>query len=177
LECFPQACLGGPGIGYTYDYKATHQLENVAPDTYKRVAAQDPNHFLFFPPIHGLDGQKAEIIQTEAKQLTADLAKKPGDEGLQKLNTWYTTVEQPYVSTDKTAVTEAVIYGGRRALQITSAIPASMACCYLLLVFYFIARGGYKAVHLDASGREYEVAHTAAGEEAIEAGATTSNQA
>ncbi len=169
--------LGGPGIGYTYDYKATHQLENVAPDTYKRVAAQDPNHFLFFPPIHGLDGQKAEIIQTEAKQLTADLAKKPGDEGLQKLNTWYTTVEQPYVSTDKTAVTEAVIYGGRRALQITSAIPAAMACCYLLLVFYFIARGGYKAVHLDASGREYEVAHTAAGEEAIEAGATTSNQA
>ena len=48
-----------------------------------------------------------------------------------------------------------------------------MAICYLLLVFYFVARGGYKAVHLDASGREVEVAHSRAEEEAIEAAAPT----
>jgi hypothetical protein len=36
-----------------------------------------------------------------------------------------------------------------------------MAVCYLLLVFYFISRGGYKAVRLDASGREVEVSHDA----------------
>ena len=34
-----------------------------------------------------------------------------------------------------------------------------MAVCYLLLVVYFMTKGGYKAVHLDASGREIEVSH------------------
>ena len=67
-------------------------------------------------------------------------------------------------------VKAAVVHGGQRALQITAAIPATMAICYLLIVFYFVARGGYKAVHLDSSGREIEVAHDAKEEEAIEAG-------
>ena len=40
-----------------------------------------------------------------------------------------------------------------------------MAIGYLLIVFYFIAKGGYKAVHLDASGREIEVDHKATPEE------------
>ena len=50
-----------------------------------------------------------------------------------------------------------------------------MAACYLLLVLYFVTRGGYKAVHLDSSGREVEVAHTAEEEERIEAVAPTAD--
>jgi hypothetical protein len=164
--------LGGPGIGYTYDYKASNQLQQVAPETFNRVAAQDANHFLFFPPVRGLDGQKVDVIQTDAKQLKADLAKKPDDASLQKLDRWYTTDEQSHVAQDKELVTSAVIYGGRRALQITAALPTTMAACYLILVLYFIARGGYKAVHLDASGREVEVAPNSTEEVAIEASAT-----
>jgi len=38
-------------------------------------------------------------------------------------------------------------------------LATTMAACYLLLVLYFMAKGGYKAVHLDASGREIEVTH------------------
>ena len=64
----------------------------------------------------------------------------------------------------------ADIYGGRRAMQITAAIPATMAACYLLLVLYFMAKGGYKAVHLDASGREVEVSHDATPDEAMTGG-------
>jgi hypothetical protein len=44
-----------------------------------------------------------------------------------------------------------------------------MAACYLILVLYFIARGGYKTVHLDSSGRTMEVSHSAEEEQAIEA--------
>ena len=164
--------LGGPGIGYTYDFKASHELQNVAPATYDRVAAQETNRFLLFPPLHGLDGQKVDVIQNDAAQLKADLARKPDDQNLNKLYAWYETVEKPHVAEDKGLVTNAVIYGGRRALQITAALPTTMAVCYLILVLYFIARGGYKAVHLDASGREVEVAPNAQEEEALEARAT-----
>lgn len=66
-------------------------------------------------------------------------------------------------------VVEAKIHGGAKALQVTALLPVTMAICYLLLVFYFISRGGYKAIHLDSSGREFEVAHTAEEEAAIEA--------
>ena len=64
------------------------------------------------------------------------------------------------------------LFGGKRALQITAGVPTAMAVCYLLLVFYFVARGGYKAVHLDASGREIEVNHNADEEMALEAAGT-----
>ena len=47
-----------------------------------------------------------------------------------------------------------------------------MAVCYLVIVFYFMARGGYKAVHLDSSGREIEVKHDPREEEAFEATGT-----
>ncbi|MDB5333973.1 MAG: major facilitator superfamily protein [Phycisphaerales bacterium] len=164
--------LGGPGIGYTQDYNAYHNLQASAPAAYDRVKADKPNQFLAFPAIQGLNGQKVDVIGDEGATLKSDLAKKPTDESLVSLNTWYTTVEKPHVTADAKPVGEAVIYGGRKALQVTSLVPVTMAGCYLLLVIYFISRGGYKAVHLDASGREIEVAHTASEEDAIEAAGT-----
>jgi hypothetical protein len=92
------------------------------------------------------------------------------DPNLNKLQQWWLTVEQPHAATDKEPVVAANTNGGRKALQITSAIPATMAACYLLLVFYFMAKGGYKAVHLDASGREVEVSHEATPGEAMTGG-------
>lgn len=63
--------------------------------------------------------------------------------------------ESPY----QDDVKAAGIYGGRRALQLTAYVPAAMAVCYLLLVIYFLTRGGYKTVHLGAGGREVETSH------------------
>ncbi len=48
--------LGGPGIGYTQDVNTAHKLEELSPAAYEQVAAPEENHFLFFPPVHGLDG-------------------------------------------------------------------------------------------------------------------------
>ena len=64
-----------------------------------------------------------------------------------------------HLEADKAPVLDAGVYGGRQALRWTAAIPAAMAVGYLLLVLYFRMRGGYKAVHLDSSGREFEVGH------------------
>jgi MFS family permease len=170
--------LGGPGIGYTQDRHASANLQQVAPDAYERVKAEQTNHFLFFQPVQGLDGAKVAVITEKDKDgnpapaatLTADLQKKPDDKGLQALYQWYTTVAKPHVAADAAPVGAAVIYGGRKALRVTSAVPVAMAVGYLLLVVYFVMKGGYKAVHLDSSGREVEVTHDATHPEAMTGG-------
>jgi hypothetical protein len=168
--------LGGPGIGYTQDRQATTQLQQVKPDAYERVKAEKENHFLFFDPIKGLDQAKVAVLADNppGKTLQADLefARKVGknDPNLEKLNTWFETVEKPHVEADKEPVVTANTFGGRRALQITALVPTTMAVCYLLLVIYFVSKGGYKAVHLDASGREIEVSHKATDPEAMTGG-------
>jgi MFS family permease len=53
--------LGGPGIGYTQDYSASEKLQELSPSAYKQVASPEENRFLFFPPVHGLDG--AEVAK------------------------------------------------------------------------------------------------------------------
>jgi hypothetical protein len=168
--------LGGPGIGYTQDRQASAQLQEVKPDAYERVKAEESNRFLFFKPIQGLDGAKVAVVQDKAKALTDDIAVDMKDgkvdlPALQTLNTWYQTVEAPHVDADQAPVTAASIDGGRKALQITALVPTAMAACYLLLVLVFMMKGGYKAVHLDASGREVEVSHDATPEEAMTGGA------
>jgi hypothetical protein len=150
--------LGGPGIGYTQDRYAQEMLQSSAPAAYDRVKAENANRFLTFKPVVGLDGQKVDIVTERdpktsspapATTLKDDLKKKPNDEGLKKLDTWYETVEKPNVTTDQPKVEEAVIHGGRKALQITALVPVTMAVCYLLMVGYFAAKGGYKQIHLD----------------------------
>jgi len=40
------------------------------------------------------------------------------------------------------------------ALKWTSLVPATMAVCYFLILMYFKMKGGYKAVHIEGSGKE-----------------------
>ncbi len=54
--------LGGPGIGYTQDRFASQQLQADNPQVFEQVAADQPNRFLFFSPITGLDGAKVAAI-------------------------------------------------------------------------------------------------------------------
>ncbi|MFM9984193.1 MAG: hypothetical protein ACKVOK_03125, partial [Flavobacteriales bacterium] len=53
---------------------------------------------------------------------------------------------------DKKLVDEAALHGGRTALKLTSYVPLAMAGLYLLLILYFKAKGGYKAVHIEGQG-------------------------
>jgi MFS family permease len=155
--------LGGPGIGYTQDYYASQELRAAAPEAYERVKSEEMNAFLMFPKIQGLDGAKVAVVTDTppGKTLKEDVAfaEKVGkrEEKLLALNEWFETTERPHVETDKPHVAHATDYGGRMGLKVTVIVPVVMAVCYLLLVIYFISRGGYKAIHLDADGREIDV--------------------
>lgn len=117
--------LGGPGIGYKQDYFASKDLKEKAPAVYEAYKAPNENKFLFFPPIVGLDGSKVGAVRAkDADKRTPDEAK----------------------------VHDADLHGGRTALKVTAAVPATMAALYLLILLYFKAKGGYKAVHIEGSG-------------------------
>jgi hypothetical protein len=163
--------LGSPGIGYTQDYYASRQLQSVSIQTYDRVKSDEMNRFLLFPPIRGLDGAKVAVVTDDppGKTLAEDLAfaARVGkhEKKLEDLNTWFQTIERPHAAADKPLVAAATDFGGRMGLKVTVIVPIAMAVCYLLLVFYFISRGGYRAIHLDASGREVEMSHDATPQE------------
>jgi MFS family permease len=119
--------LGGPGIGYKQDRFASEYLEQKAPAAYASYKADKPSKFLFFKEITGLDGAKKGVVLDEKDE--------------SKLS--------PTQKTDKPLLLEANLHGGRTALKITSWVPATMAGCFLLLLLYFKAIGGYKPVHVD----------------------------
>ena len=58
--------LGGPGIGYTQDRFASEQLQADNAPVYEQVKADQPNRFLFFKRITGLDGAKVAAIQPDS---------------------------------------------------------------------------------------------------------------
>lgn len=146
--------LGGPAIGYKQDYFAAKDLEAKSPDTYTRYAVSEPKGFLFLPAIKGLDGAKVGVLGDQGKELAnvgAALAKaNKKDSNHDSLAGWWETAK-PFAEKDTAPVNSATLEGGRKALKLTAAVPATMAIIYLLLILYFKSQGGYKAVHLEAS--------------------------
>ncbi|MBI3736519.1 MFS transporter [Candidatus Sumerlaeota bacterium] len=53
---------------------------------------------------------------------------------------------------EKTKVTDIQEAKKKETLAIIAILPAIMLACYLILIFYFKSKGGYKPVQLDASG-------------------------
>jgi MFS family permease len=170
--------LGGPGIGYKQDYAASNKLKETSPSTYDRYKAlsydektnkyvEVPKAFLIFPPVVGLDSQKVATLTEDPSGSTLEKDKanleKTGqplseDKNLEALSKWWETPSTGakfFKDEDKAPVKEAKLYGGKKALQWTAAVPAVMAVGYLLLILYFKAIGGYKAVHIDAKGEEH----------------------
>lgn len=117
--------IGSPGLGYAKDRFATEALAQSNPAALAAYKAEKPSKFLFFSEVPALDGTKLAAAQKVA----------PAER----------TPEQK-------AVAEASIAGDRKTLKADSFIPATMAVIYLLLLIYFKAIGGYKAVHLETNG-------------------------
>jgi len=113
--------LGSPGLGYFKDRYAGDELRTAAPEVAKNYEASKDSSFLIFPDARGLDGKKIGEIKA-----------KPVAER----------------SEEETKVLEADVRGDRRTLIADSAIPATMAVIYLLLLLYFKSIGGYKPVHI-----------------------------
>lgn len=58
--------LGGPGIGYTQDVNIAAKLKSLNPAVYSEVKSDEQNHFLFFPPVEGLDGNKVAKLPADS---------------------------------------------------------------------------------------------------------------
>jgi MFS family permease len=144
--------LGGPAIGYKQDYFTSKTLRESAPETYARYAVTEPKGFLFLPAVKGLDGAKVGVMSDDGKELSrvgALLEKdKKQDANYDALNGWWQGAKSS-AQKDAPLVNAATLEGGRMALKITAAVPATMAICYLILILYFKSKGGYKAMEID----------------------------
>jgi MFS family permease len=126
------------------------------------------------PPVAGLDNAKLKVFDDHTKVLAdrkagktdtkttlegdletlAKVKQKDGkvepalEENLTKLKAWWDQEGAPNYDTDKPRLTEARLYGGKEALEITAAVPAAMAVGFLLLILVFAAGGGYRQVHI-----------------------------
>jgi MFS family permease len=145
--------LGGPAIGFQQDVYASDFLKREAPATYDRYAAPEPNSFYGILTVKGLDGAKVGILDLATQK--ADSAQDAAANARQlelslvqsRLTDWWKGAEQ-YAEKDKPPIDQANLIGGQAALRWTAVVPAMMAVCYLLLLLYFLARGGYKQVHI-----------------------------
>jgi len=128
---FSGGLLGTTGIGYVQDYYSAQKLSQDSPALYETHAAPDQKSFLFFPGTTGLDGAKVGPV----------LAKPEAE-----------------LNAPERTVRDAVIHGGRMSLKWTALVPLTMAALYLVLILYFKAKGGYKAVHIGGSGHDTQKA-------------------
>jgi len=155
--------LGGPGIGFKQDYNASANLRAADKAVYERYKAPKENEFLGFKTV-GLDGSKVGVLEDGGKEAirTLDIMKadaKTNPEALKKqeeLVNWWNNAKAT-ADADNELVTNAKLFGGRRALQLTAAVPATMALIYLALLGYFKARGGYKAKMVLSEHEEAEM--------------------
>lgn len=113
--------IGNPGLGYAKDRYASEALRQSAPQVYEANKADKPSQFLIFEPVTAIDGTKLQAAK-EAKE-----ARTP----------------------DQQAMVDANQQGDRMTLKADSFIPLAMALIYLLLLLYFKAAGGYRALKVE----------------------------
>lgn len=142
--------LGGPGIGFLQDQNASAHLAQANAAVYERYKAPKENEFLWMKTV-GLDGAKVGVLEDGGKEAARALelmrkenAKPEAIAAQQSLVDWWTGV-QGSAAADKSLVEAAGLFGGRRALTLTSLVPAAMFVCYSLLLGWFRMRGGYRA--------------------------------
>ena len=137
--------IGSPGLGYAKDRFAGESLQTANAAAFTEYKSAAPSKFLFFSEVHGLDGAKLGEVQTKLANARTALAAAGNTD--------------PQAALDKLSETErqvqkSSIEGDRKTLRADSAIPATMALIYLLLLLYFKAIGGYKPLHIDGGGEQ-----------------------
>ncbi|CAN5887746.1 MFS transporter [soil metagenome] len=161
--------LGGPGIGFKQDYYASEYLQERDPEAFARYRAPNENQFLVFETV-GLDSSKVGSLEDrgeEAKRALGILSTDPRARAesiasQEQLVAWWDDAE-PFANEDDPLVTAASLHGGRMALKLTAAVPATMALIYLLLILYFKAQGGYRPQEIKDEVPEEHLTPTALG--------------
>ncbi|MDF1825073.1 MAG: hypothetical protein P1U68_10555 [Verrucomicrobiales bacterium] len=121
--------IGSVGLGFAKDMFSTEALKESNPAAYAEYKAVDADgeetrsSFLFLES-NALDGRKMGVIKEKL------------DSGAE-------------LTADEAAAQAASIEGDRKTLRADATIPMIMAGIYLLLFFYFKAKGGYRALRID----------------------------
>ncbi len=149
-------------------YEAYKTVEKPTAQDYYALNAQgqklpEERGFLaftgLFPAVTGLDGAKVGVLlgdpgenngrgkklETDIKNYTGKGGKLEDNPALYNLDKWWQTEGRPNSANDYPVIEATRLYGGKQALTWTAYVPATMAVGYLLLVLYFLIRGGYKA--------------------------------
>jgi hypothetical protein len=106
--------------------------------------------------------EEGETLTAEQKKLTLEKdlellrEEKREDKALEKREKWWQDTGKQHAEQDYPQVKEAQLKGGKQALTWTAIVPAVMALCYILLIIYFRARGGYVAEVLVGHGAKDE---------------------
>jgi MFS family permease len=112
-----------------------------------------------FPAVAGLDGARVGVLlgdpgennglgkklKTDVENFTSRGGNLEDNPSLYNLEKWWQTEGQPNSDHDLPVIGGARLTSGKQALTWTAYVPAAMAVGYLLLVLYFLIRGGYKA--------------------------------
>jgi len=131
--------IGSTGLGYAKDRFTQEALQQKAPGTFEDFKADEHSKFLMFREATGLDGKKLGEVQTKLAKIREELSK----EGIKDPKAAFDRL-----TPEERQVLESSIAGDRRTLVADSAIPATMAGIYLILLIYFKLIGGYKALHI-----------------------------
>jgi MFS family permease len=160
-------------------YKSYKIRENPTVQDYYQIDAEgnkipDEQAWLgftgLFPKVAGLNGARVDALLGDpgenngnGKKLEVDIenfTRRGGqlDENpsLYNLNRWWQTEGKPNEDHDHPVIFQGRLHGGKQALTWTAYVPAAMAVGYLLLVLYFLMRGGYKAEVLIGHAAEDE---------------------
>ncbi|MBS0211272.1 MAG: MFS transporter [Planctomycetes bacterium] len=115
--------LGGPIIGYKQDYATAQALEQSDAAVYTEYVNAKQKELYVLPKISVLDADKVGALKEKTNPTPAE-------------------------AKAKSEIESATIAGGKKALELTAFVPCAMAVCYLLLLLYFRATGGYKQEHI-----------------------------
>jgi MFS family permease len=150
-------CVGqiaGPRIGTQQGYAMSENLQQTAPETFERYAADEPvsQWFHDYTPLDAAKLNAANATKlVNGKPMTTDAI---ANAELIPKEEKSTLIE--HAAIDIPAVQDAYLYGGRRALTLTSYVPAAMAIGFLGLLIYYRSIGGYKVITLEGGTKEHE---------------------
>jgi len=130
--------FGSPGLGYAKDRFAAEALRTTDATVFEEYKGEKPSKFLpfIFGEATPIDPKKLGAVQQKLSEARA--GERDPKAALETL------------TPQERSVIAASIEGDRKTLKADSAIPATMAVIYLILLIYFKSIGGYKPVHIDA---------------------------
>ncbi len=143
--------LGGPGIGFKQDYFASAKLREKSPEVHKEFASEHDNSFYGLVHVRGLDGTKVGKLVEKHDELKKEVSDAKESKNQPRIELAETKLKEWLATPDgkaDVAIEGASLFGGRTALQLTAAVPATMAVLYLILILYFRLQGGYKRIDL-----------------------------